>query len=294
MAKKIAVLGATGNIGSKLAQHLLADGHHVVAVGRHADKLESLVNHGASVAIGDQADAEFLTSVLGSVDAAYLLMPPFITAPDFMAYQASLGEALITAIKDSKIKQLVFLSSQGADQLESKTGPIKGVGLIEVKLRELSDVDITTLRPTYFMENNLGNIHQIQNGGTVYSGFPADFTMSMIATKDIAVAVAEALKADVNVGYKVVDLLGPEDLSPSEMNAIEGELLGIAAKYVQVPYAVVGEALKGYGIGESLANLYVEMYEGAVEQHIFRKTVRTAANTTSTTYREFLSGVLGR
>ena len=57
----IAVMGASGNIGSKITEHLLAGGHTVRAIGRSAEKLAGAKARGAEVLIGDAADAAFLS-----------------------------------------------------------------------------------------------------------------------------------------------------------------------------------------------------------------------------------------
>ncbi len=47
--RKLAILGATGNIGRVLTAELLRNGHHVRAVGRDAEKLKALKAQGAEV-----------------------------------------------------------------------------------------------------------------------------------------------------------------------------------------------------------------------------------------------------
>ena len=48
----IVITGASGNIGSKIAQQLLAQGKQEKAIARHADKLESLRQQGAIIETG--------------------------------------------------------------------------------------------------------------------------------------------------------------------------------------------------------------------------------------------------
>ena len=53
----IAVMGASGNIGGRISEQLLAGGHKVRALGRSPEKLAGLKAKGAEVLIGDAADA---------------------------------------------------------------------------------------------------------------------------------------------------------------------------------------------------------------------------------------------
>ena len=55
------VLGASGNTGHIVAQHLLADKQKVRVVGRSAAHLQAHAAQGAEVFIGDVTDAAALT-----------------------------------------------------------------------------------------------------------------------------------------------------------------------------------------------------------------------------------------
>ncbi len=56
------IMGATGNIGSKLTNILLGKSEKVKVIGRSAERLQPFVDHGEFAAIGDIADAGFLTN----------------------------------------------------------------------------------------------------------------------------------------------------------------------------------------------------------------------------------------
>ncbi len=51
------VTGATGNTGSVVAKQLLAKGKKVRAIGRNAERLQSLVAQGAEAFVANVADA---------------------------------------------------------------------------------------------------------------------------------------------------------------------------------------------------------------------------------------------
>ena len=56
------IMGATGNIGSKLANILLDKGEKVKVIGRSSERLQPFVDHRAIAAIGDISDVSFLTA----------------------------------------------------------------------------------------------------------------------------------------------------------------------------------------------------------------------------------------
>ena len=83
----IAIIGATGNIGSKVAESLLSSGKAVRAIARSADKLEHLKAKGAEIAVGDSADAAFLSEAFTGAEAVLLMIPSKLDAIDIQQYQ---------------------------------------------------------------------------------------------------------------------------------------------------------------------------------------------------------------
>ncbi|MEE8076112.1 MAG: NAD(P)H-binding protein, partial [Candidatus Binatia bacterium] len=148
------IMSASGNIGSKLTNLLLDKGEKVKVLGRSAERLQPFVDRGAEAAVGEVSDAGFLTRAFTGADAVFALIPPAYTAKDFRGYYNEIGANIVTAIQESGVKHVVFLSSHGAE-LPEKTGPVKGLHDVEQKLNTLDDVNVLHLRPTYFMENLL-------------------------------------------------------------------------------------------------------------------------------------------
>jgi uncharacterized protein YbjT (DUF2867 family) len=73
--KTFAISGATGNIGSVLAESLLSRGHQVRVIGRSKQRLQSLIERGARAHVGSLDDAEFLTDVFNGVDGVFTMIP---------------------------------------------------------------------------------------------------------------------------------------------------------------------------------------------------------------------------
>ncbi len=57
----LTIMGATGNIGSKLADRLLVKNQRVKVIGRSAERLQPFVDRGATAAVGDAGDSDFLS-----------------------------------------------------------------------------------------------------------------------------------------------------------------------------------------------------------------------------------------
>jgi uncharacterized protein YbjT (DUF2867 family) len=72
---KIAVIGASGNTGSIVAELALENGHDLRAVARNPDALSELANRGAEIVTADLDDQEGILSALSGVEAVYYCSP---------------------------------------------------------------------------------------------------------------------------------------------------------------------------------------------------------------------------
>jgi uncharacterized protein YbjT (DUF2867 family) len=284
----IAVMGASGHTGRRVAELLLDSGEKVRALGRSREKLAPLEKKGAEVRTGDARDARFLASAFQGVDGAFTLIPPDARSNDYRALQDAQGQAIADALRESGARSVVFLSSVGAD-LPAGTGPIAGLHAQEKRLSELRGVDALVLRPGYFFENfyeTLGLIkHQGINGGAI----AADVAIPMIATRDIADAAARALHERRFQGVSVRELLGPRDLSHAEATRILGARIGKPdLRYVQFPYDDFVQALVQSGLSENVASLYAEMARALNEGKVRSLEGRRPENTTKTRFEDFV------
>src|SRR3979490_264266 len=98
------ILGATGNIGSVITKKLLEKGEKVRVVGRNAARLQQYVHRGAEAFVADVMDAEGLTVALTGVRAAFLMMPPGMTSPDYRADQEAESYAISVAVRNSGLQ----------------------------------------------------------------------------------------------------------------------------------------------------------------------------------------------
>jgi uncharacterized protein YbjT (DUF2867 family) len=282
-----AITGATGNIGSKVAEALLARGERVRLISRDAARLQRFVERGAEPAVGNLLDVKFLTEAFTGARAVFALIPPNYGARDFRAYQGLVGNAIATAIGNAGVTHVVNLSSQGAD-LPRGTGPILGLRDQEERLNSLRGVNILHLRPTYFMENLLATIPLIHEKGVAGSAVRGDVRFAMIATRDIAARVVGHLLGLDFAGKSFRDLLGQRDLTLEEAFTVIGRRIGISdLKYVQFGYDDVARAMVESGFSANTAALMVEMAR-ALNGGLFSvNRPRTAENSTPTAIEEF-------
>lgn len=293
MSHLVTITGATGNIGRALAEHLLSRGVSVRAIARDAGKLDALVAKGAVAVAADLSDVPALTAALKGADAAFLMVPPKYDAPDSLAHQTAAGEAIAKAVEASGLRRAVVLSSLGG-HLPAGTGPIVGLHRLEERLKTIAGLSLVIARPTYFMENHLGSLGLIRaagfNGGTI----PADVPFPMIATKDIAQALAAILATPTFEGVTVRELLGPRDYTLAEATTILGTAIGKPdLAYRVLPDQALADALLGHGFSRSVADSFLELNAFVGGRGLTNVGVRNPESNTPTSLDDFAREVFG-
>jgi uncharacterized protein YbjT (DUF2867 family) len=296
------ILGATGNVGSKLADILVRSGEDVRLVSRSADRLlPSLIKKAradvtyvgeAHSYVGDIMDTEFLVRAVEGSEAVFTLLPPNLKAEKFMTYADKIGGSIARALELAKIRHVVNLSSIGAE-LSQRTGLILGLHDQEERLNRIKDLNVLHVRASYFMENQLVSIDLIRSKGINGTAIRGDIKIPMIATRDIAEFVAERLVKRNFTGVAVEYLLGQRDLSLIEATSIIGSRIGKPElKYIMFPYDEAEKGLAAAGLSPDMSRLYVEMSKAFNEGRIVGSLKRTKINTTFTSFEKFCDDVL--
>lgn len=291
MKSPFVICGATGNVGSKIAEALLAAGEPVRVIGRERVRLGPYAARGAEPWPGDIGDGAFLERAFTGTRGAFVLIPPRYDAPDFRGYQSRIVDTLVAVVSKAHVPRVVALSSIGA-HLSEGTGPILGLHELEAKLHGLRDTAVVCLRPGYFMENHLWSIPVIRAQGVNGGALRGDVPIPMIATKDIGEAAARLLREGTFTGHTIRYLLGPRDLTMSEATRILGEAIGKPGlKYVEFPEEETRKAMTGMGMSRSAVDAMVEMERSLGGGRIRPTQQRNADNTTSTPLEEFAKTV---
>lgn len=284
---KYVITGATGKTGHIIAENLLAAGHTVTVVGRSAERLSPLVAKGAIAATGDLADSAFLKNTFAGADAVYLMIPPKWDVTDWRAYQRSVTDAFIGALKSSGTKKVVLLSSMGAHMLDG-AGPVSGLAELEHALRVVPGLDSFSLRAGFFMENFYANIGLIKQAGIFGYVLNPEVRMPFVHTRDIAEVATRHLLDLGFTGHTHEFVGGTADLNMQEVaeklgNAIDKPDL----RYVQFPVADAKAGMMQAGLPETIADGYNELF-GALNLGEYQEGyVRTPAVTTPTSFEWF-------
>lgn len=285
------ILGASGHTGKVVAETLLDGGQKVRVVGRSKARLEGFTVLGAEIFEANLEDSAAVTKAFTGAKAVYALVPPNLASTDYRAEQNAVTESLAKALEAAGVTHVVALSSFGADKTD-KTGPIAGLHAVEERFSQIPKLNSLFLRAGYFMENLLGQVGAIKSFGMMAGPVRADLALPMIATHDIAAAAADALaKLDFR-GHQTRELLGQRDLNYLKMATIIGAAIGIPnLNYVQLPDEQVIQAMTQMGISKNMATLICEMADALNSGHVRALEPRSAANTTPTTFEEFVHDV---
>jgi len=114
---KIALVGATGNIGRQIARHALAKGHQVTAIVRTEKALPAELA-GASLAIAPLDDAAALAAVIRGHDVLASAYGP--RPGDDIGQIAVVAAQLVAAAREANVPRLVVVG--GAGSLEVAPG----------------------------------------------------------------------------------------------------------------------------------------------------------------------------
>jgi len=284
------VAGATGHVGSVVAQSLLDSGRKVRVIVRDTHKAERWKKRGAHVGQVDLSNVHDLLNGLRGTEAAFLILPPFPPNTTGVRGKAKkMIDAMVHAISGTDVKHVVFLSSVGAQHAEG-TGPVVLLHDAEQELRTLK-TPVTFLRPCYFIENWAPALPDAKEG-LLNTFLPADTKWPQIATHDVG-QVAGKLVLEHPKGHRVVELAGPEDVCPSDVAGVLSRLLETEVEPLEEPLDQVAEAFTGMGFSPEMAQMYQQLYQGLASRRIAPEHPESVVRGTDT-LEHTLQGMLAK
>jgi len=290
MKKQIVIIGATGTVGSKVAEILINEGHSVKLFTRNPEKLETLRSNGVEIIKGDVNSIKLLAETFENADSAFLILPDNPKAENTRAYQREVTGNFVQAIEKSGIKHIVNMSSLGSHMHEGN-GMMAGTGEQEVRLNQLDSVNVVHIRSAYFMENFLRTIGLVKTKGINGTAADGDYAIPMVATQDVAKVIAAHLVNLDFTGKSVHPVMGPRDYTYREFTNIIGKAIGNPElPYVQIPLEQAKEIFLGNGFSEDFVDNLLGMAV-AIKSGFMNYQQREASTTTATTAEQFVSTV---
>jgi uncharacterized protein YbjT (DUF2867 family) len=206
------ITGATGDVGSKVAELLMQRGERPRVFVRDADKARSCFGDRVDVFTGDLGNPTALRAALEGIDELFLVNSgPQIPVRDEMAAKEA---------KAAGVKHLVKLSSMDVEQgLAIGAWHERGEAAIRV-----SGIPFTFVQPTGFMSNLLAWAASIRSEGVVRAP-TGEGRRAFIHSGDIAAVLIKALTTRDYDGQSL-PITGPEALSFGEVTARIGAVIG--------------------------------------------------------------------
>ena len=219
---KILITGATGNVGMAVInsfgkiQHTL---QIVAGIKNLTSDKEKLAGYAVDFVLFDFMDFSTYKPALSGCQMLFLLRPPQIS--DTEKY----FKPLIEVAGEVGIKHIIFLSVQGVE---------KSTIIPHHKIEKLivdSNISYTFLRPAYFMQNFLGNLHQdlAVNKRIFLPAGNAQFTL--VDVRDIGNVAAEIIVNATQHLNKSYELTNTEQLTFAEMATQLSNGLGTKITY---------------------------------------------------------------
>jgi uncharacterized protein YbjT (DUF2867 family) len=227
-----AITGISGQVGGVVARTLLAAGKNVRAVVRDTAKGETWTRQGCEVALAPMDDPEALRAAFAGTEGVFVLLPPNYDPSPGFPESRSIIATLRKALEGAQPERVVVLSTVGAQATCENL--LSQLSLMEQALRTLP-LPVTFLRPAWFMENAAWDLSPARDTGVIPSFLrPLDRKIPMVGTADVGRVAAELLQESWN-GDRVVELEGPERISPNDIAASYAHLLGRAVSPRAVP-----------------------------------------------------------
>ncbi|HQU67830.1 MAG TPA: NAD(P)H-binding protein [Albidovulum sp.] len=253
----IALMGATGQVGGAAARALAARGLAFRALSRTPSGVR--IAGAAEVVAANPQDAASLARGFAGCSAVFVMIPPYLTAPDVRAEGQKTVRAICEALLAVRPAHVVALSSGGADLAEG-TGPILSMHDLEQTI-EATGLPVTRIRSGDFMENWAALIGLAAATGILPMGMqPFDRSYPTVSTEDVGGAVAEALAGPAPANRRTINVLGPGDFCPNDLaRAITME----TGREVTLAPAARDDLLAGFleaGVGEDYARGICDIY----------------------------------
>ena len=246
---KIAITGATGQLGQLVIQALLKRSRteNIVALVRSEAKAQYLADQGIELRHFDYDQPESLAIALKGIDKLLLI------SANEIGRRLPQHQAVIEAAQAAKVPYIAYTSLLRAD-----TSPL---GLAQEHreteaLIKASGLNYTFLRNNWYNENYLAGLEQNLSSGKLFSA-AQNGQISSASRIDYAEAAAQVLTTDGH-DQKIYELAGSTSFTKADLAQFISKASGQAIEYLEIGGAALAQGLTQAGLPEGLVNLITE------------------------------------
>lgn len=236
---KILVTSAAGKTGLPTTLELLGKGYPVRAFVRKTDDRSArLKAAGAEIFVGDQYSITDMRSAMTGIRRAYQCAP---TAPNGLHFNA----VFTVAAHEAQLEHVVTISQWLADP-DHPSLFTRDVYLGDSLIKMSPEMTVTTINVGWFADNYLMVLEMAAQLGmlTMPLGDGDEKKNAPPSNEDIASVVVGALIDPGTHAGKTYRPTGPELLSPNEIAATIGRVVGRRVKYQNISEKMFLKALK--------------------------------------------------
>ncbi|WP_199548106.1 NAD(P)H-binding protein [Streptomyces sp. N35] len=237
------VAGASGSVGRRIVEQLLAKGVRVRALTR--DPARTSFPEGVEVVRGDLTDPDSLAPAFEGVTGVHLItfggatFAPLETGPQIVALAEKAG-----------VRRITVLHGGGPTPLEDTV--------------KASGIDWTVVMPVEFMSNALEWADAIRTADEVREPF-VDRLSAMVHEADIGAVAAEALVSPGHAGQSYV-VTGPQVLTLQDKVSALAAARGRAIELVELSEAQAREQWAAQGLPAETIEFLVMVYGDTPEE----------------------------
>jgi uncharacterized protein YbjT (DUF2867 family) len=254
----ILITGATGRAGFVAARELAQRGLPVRALVRNPDKAAALVAAGVQLAIGDAADAVAVRAACAGVDRIAIILP---NGESQLANEKHLADVAVA----SGVRHVLKVSS--VESHEGAPNPVHRTHWeSEQHVRRVAPA-WTIVRPSFYLQNFLGNAATIKAEGKFYYPFGDQGAAVFMDARDVGQFIAHVFSTSGHEN-RSYDITSPDRMSFHDVAAIFTRVLGRPVQYVpQDPAAYrafLGQFLKSQWHLDAVCDIFAEIAKGYV------------------------------
>ena len=245
----VLVTGATGYIGGRLVPRLLAEGHVVRAMTRHAGRLRDVPwRDDVQVVEADALGGDSLEEALAGVDVAYYLIHSIGEGPEFEEVDRRAALSFGAAAKAAGVQRIVYLGGLIAEH-EELSPHLKSRAEVGQLLLD-SGVPTAVLQAAVIIGSGSASFEMLRY---LTERLPAMITPKWVNSRIQPIAVRDVLRYLVAVATlppevsRRFDIGGPEVLTYLEMMKRYAQVAGLRKRLI-IPVPLLTPRLSGHWV----------------------------------------------
>ncbi len=232
---RVAVIGATGFVGTAMVRLLANEGHEVRGLSRSGNALA-----GASSTAGDVCDAEMVAALVAGCDYVVHLAPGLSSDPGTITCVTEGARTVLDACREAGVGRLVYLSCLGADAA-AESPYYRAKWEAETAVRS-SDLPWVILRPSMVLGPGDGITQPladlIRSSPLIPVPGKGRVRCQPVDVEDLARCILVSLTDD-NLNQQMISVGGPSFLTFRHLVDLIAGQLGVNKPKVLIPLRLV-------------------------------------------------------